>query len=106
MESGNTQTLFILRYDTTIEFSVPSAVKFSSIDDIPGWMSSMLLAENSKYKMGFWCVEEIYGKQTFCIMHNAEISLLDLNYFNKVVVKLVKECEKLERAIDTALRSF
>ena len=96
MDSGHTQTLFIVRYETTIEFSVPSSVKFNNIDEIPAKISSLLLVENSQYKMGFWCVQEIYGKPTLCIMHNAEISLLDVNYFNKVAVKLVKECEKLE----------
>ncbi len=36
MNSGNTQTLFILRYGSTLEFSVPSGLKFNSDEDVPG----------------------------------------------------------------------
>ncbi|MBZ8179745.1 MAG: hypothetical protein SAL07_05030 [Oscillatoria sp. PMC 1051.18] len=104
MESGSTQTLFILRYDTTLEFSVPSGVKFDSRDEIPGWMSTLLIAENSNYKIGFWCLETISGRQTFSIMHNAEISLIDVPYFQKVVIQLINECDKFEQAVYRALR--
>jgi hypothetical protein len=94
MKSGNTQTLFILRYDTTLEFSVPSGVKFATKDDVPGWISTLLLSENSNYKTGFWSIEDIGGKQTFSIMHNAEISVTA--HRNKVAVSQTEP--KLESA--------
>jgi hypothetical protein len=106
MDSGSTQTLFIIRYDTTLEFSVPSGVKFNSQDDVPGWMSTLLLIENSKYKIGFWSIEEINGRQNFSIMHNAEISLIDVTYFRDVILKLIQECDKFEQTITKALSSY
>lgn len=106
MDSGNTQTLFIIRYDTTLEFSVPSGVKFNSDNDIPGWMSTLMLKENSNYKIGFWSIEEINNRPTFSIMHNAEISLIDVSYFQKVVMKLIRECDKFEQTVSRALRGY
>lgn len=103
MDSGTTQTVFILRYDTTLEFSCPSALKFVDFDDIPHQLSSYLLSENSKYKVGFWCVEKISGKQIFSIMHNAEISLIDVNYFVRIIKALINKCEEFEQAAEKAI---
>lgn len=104
MASGSTQTVFILRYNTTLEFSCPSGLKFPGFDYIPHQLSSYLLKENSQFKMGFWCIEEIGGKQVFSIMHNAEIDLMDLNYFVNVVRVLIKQCDAFEQAAENALR--
>lgn len=104
MASGSTQTVFILRYDTTLEFSCPSGLKFDSFDYIPHQISSYLLKESSKYKTGFWCLEEINGRQVFSIMHNAEISLLDINYFIKIVQTLINKCDDFERMTEQAIR--
>lgn len=103
MESGTTQTLFIIRYDTTLEFSCPSGVKFKDRDSVPGWMSTLLLSENSNHKIGFWCIEDLDQQCLFSIMHNAEISLIDVDYFRKVILKLINECEKFEQVISRAL---
>ncbi|GAX40241.1 hypothetical protein NIES4075_12040 [Tolypothrix sp. NIES-4075] len=105
-DSGNTQTLFIIKYQNTLEFSVPSALKFNSIDDVPGSLSSLLLSKNSKFKLGFWCLEEIENMQIFSIMHNAEISLINAEYFTKVVLRLVDECDTLEQTVAKALRRY
>lgn len=104
--SGNTQTLFIIRYDNTLEFSVPSGIKFSDIEDVPGWMSTMLLGRNTEYKVGFWCLENIDNKKVFSIMHNAEISLINAEYFRNVVLRLVNECDNFEQAVAQAIRSY
>ncbi len=104
--SGNTQTLFIISYQSTLEFSVPSGLKYSSIEDVPGWLSTLLLCKNSEYKVGFWCVEEIEGRKTYSIMHNAEMSLINVDYFNRVISRLVAECDDLEQVVSRALRGF
>ena len=104
--SGNTQTLFIIRFENTLEFSVPSGVNFYNRDDVPGWMSTMLMCKNAEYKIGFWCIENIEGRQTFSIMHNAEMSLINVDYFKKVVLKLVNDCDEFEQAVVQALRSY
>lgn len=102
-DSGNTQTLFIIRFENTLEFSVPSAIKFNSLDDVPGWMSTMLLSKNTEHKIGFWCIETIEHRKVFSVMHNAEISLLNVDYFGKVVLKLVNECDEFEQSVAKAL---
>lgn len=105
-DSGNTQTLFIIRYENTLELSVPSGLKFNSLEDVPGWMSTLLLSRNSQYKVGFWCIEEIEGQNVFSIMHNAEISLINVDYFGKVVLRLVNECDEFEVSVSKALRGY
>lgn len=105
MDSGSTQTIFIIKYDSTLEFSCPSSLKFDDTDDIPGSLSTLLLISNSKYKFGFWCIKEIGNKQVYSIIHNAEMSLIDINYFAKVVARLVEECDKFELAIEQIINS-
>jgi hypothetical protein len=102
-DSGNSQTLFIIRYDNTLEFSVPSGLKFYSLEDVPGWMSTMLLSRNSQFKLGFWCIEKISNQQVFSMMHNAEISLINVDYFRQVVLKLVNDCDEFEGSISRVL---
>ncbi len=106
MESGTTQTAFIIRYDTTLEFSCPSGLKFNSKEDVPGWLSTLILCENATYKVGFWCIETIGGRQVLSMMHNAEISLIDVNYFQKVVMQTVNKCDELEQTVARALRGY
>ncbi|WP_293296923.1 MULTISPECIES: hypothetical protein [unclassified Microcoleus] len=105
MDSGSTQTLFIVKYDSTLEFSCPSGLKFDDEDDIPHRLSTLLLTQNATYKLGFWGIETIGGKQTFSIIHNAEISLIDVTYFARVVTKLVEECDKFEQTIEELINS-
>jgi hypothetical protein len=100
MESGSTQTLYIIRHDSTLEFSVPSKFTFADEDDIPHRLSSILLAKNAEFKIGFWCIEKIQGEHTFSVMHNQEISLLDSAHFGRIVRKLISECDDFEEAID------
>lgn len=106
MQSGTTQTVFIIRYDTTLEFSCPSAVKFSSTESIPHQLSTLLLQKNSSYRVGFWAVEQIAGTQCFSMMHNAEISLMDVSYFRRTVEKLILECEAWEQTVSRVLRGY
>ncbi len=103
MDSGVVQTLYIIKFDTTLEFSVPSALRFNSKNVIPGEISTALLAVNSTYTVGFWSLENIGGKETLSIMHNAEMTLIDVEYFRRVVIHLVTECERLEQAIRNSL---
>ena len=104
-DSGITQTVFIIRYEDTLEFSCPSGLKFKNRQSISDGISTYLLCENSKYKIGFWAIEEINDKLVFSIMHNAEISLIDLHYFKAVVTRLFSECDKFEQAFSQALNN-
>lgn len=103
MESGRTQTLHIIRFDSTLEFSVPSGIFFKEEDEVPGWISTLLMRENSKFKVGFWCLETIKGKSIFSVMHNAEQSLINRDYFEGIVGKLVETCDTFEQVMDRAL---
>lgn len=106
MESGTTQTAFIIRYDSTLEFSCPSGLKFDSRDEVPNWLSTLMLCENATYKIGFWAIETISSRQVLSMMHNAEISLLDVNYFQKVIMQMVNKCEQLEQSVSKAMRGY
>jgi|GEM_PF-1195748 hypothetical protein len=105
MESGSTQTVFIIKYDLTIEFSCPSGLKFDDVDDIPHRLSTLLLQKNAQYKLGFWGIENIGDQQVFSIIHNAEMSLIDVDYFRRVVIQLVDECDEFERTIEDLINS-
>ena len=100
MKSGRTQTLYIIRYDTTLEFSVPSMAAFDSEDQIPHIISTLLLKRSSQLRIGFWCIEEIAKKQVYSYMHNAELQLIDSDYFGSVVRVLVTECDELEQLLE------
>lgn len=99
MESGRTQTLYIIKYDTTLEFSVPSEIAFQDEDNLPHWLSTLLLKRNTERKIGFWCIEKINDKHTYECMHNAEMQLIDGEYFGKVVRALINECDDFEGTI-------
>jgi hypothetical protein len=99
MPSDRMQVLYILRYDTTLEFSVPSDLGFSSEDAIPDSLSTMLLRRNAESKVCFWCIEMIGHKHTFSCMYNAESNLIDAEYFARIVRALLQECERLEQAL-------
>lgn len=104
MQSGRTQTCYIIRYDNTLEFSVPSMAAFDSEEKVPHLFSTLLLKRNASRKYGFWCIEMIGGKHVFSAMHNAELSLMDAEYFRKVVSALVSECDDFETTIIDMLR--
>lgn len=104
MNSGRKQTLYIIRYETTLEFSVPSIAQFDSVDDIPHYLSTLLLKRSADRKFGFWCIEEIGNRQVFSHMHNAEIELLNVSYFQKVVNALVNECDDFEGLLHDLFR--
>lgn len=105
MDSGRNQTLYIIRYESTLEFSVPSMAGFDSEDNIPHFLSTLLLKRSSESKFGFWCIEEIGGKQVYSCMHNAELQLLDSKYFASVVMALISECDEFEGILLKMLRS-
>lgn len=103
MASGRVQTLFIFRYESTLEFSVPSMAIFDSEDDIPHYLSTLLLIRSSERKIGFWCIERIGGKHVYSCMHNAEMQLIDKDYFADVVRALVTECDDFEKVLTDML---
>ncbi|MEM1171540.1 MAG: hypothetical protein AAGJ08_21270 [Cyanobacteria bacterium P01_H01_bin.35] len=94
MDSGRVQRLYICKYDSILEFSVPSAAVFDSFDDIPDVISSILLTKNSEYKLGGWCVEKIQDKAVYSIVHNVDINSVDFAYFVDLVHCIISECEK------------
>ena len=104
MSSGRSQVLYIIKFDTTLEFSVPSNLAFDSTDELPHFISTLLLKRSCQKKIGFWCIEEIGQKQVYSCMHNAEMTLIDSDYFASVVTALVDECDELEGVIAQMLR--
>jgi len=96
MQSGRTQNLFIMNYDSVVEFSVPSAAIFDSYDEIPHILSSILLLKNSEYKMGAWSIEKIGEKFCYSVMHNCELRVLERDSFGRIAVMLIKACDEFE----------
>ena len=101
MESGRVYTLFIIRYESTLEFTVSSALRFDTADEVPGFLSTLLLKRSAEKKTGFWCIEELGDKQVFSCMHNAEMQLIDVDYFAAVVRSLIRECDVVEGALQS-----
>ena len=93
------QSLSIIRYTSTLEFSVPSGIAFEDEEDIPGAISTMLLKVNSQNKQGFWCIEKINDRFHYTMMHNEELRIIDSERFGVVVRSIVKECARFEQAV-------
>ena len=53
MDSGHQQIPYTMRYESTLEFSVPSILQFDDEDEIPHYFSTLLLRQNSQTKIGF-----------------------------------------------------
>lgn len=100
MSNGRTKYLYITRYDSTVEFSVPSFAVFSSEEDFPDSFSTILLQRNSEKKVGFWCIDKIRGKYAYSCMHNAELKLLDSWHFVEIVKGLLNECSAIEEILE------
>lgn len=107
MESGSIRILYIFLHRNALEFFCPSFIRFPIGKDTLNhhWISTFLLKENTKYVWGFWCIKEIAGCNIFSIMHNAEISLINIIYFSKIVSWLVEECEQFEESIKSMLNT-
>lgn len=99
MDSGRDQFLYIVPYQSTLEFSVPSIAQFQSVEEMPHELSTILLQRSAKKKFGFWCIEEIRGNYIYSYMHNAEMQLLNVEYFASIVMCLVTECEEFEQEL-------
>lgn len=99
MGSGSKQTLYILKYDTTLEFSVQSALAYPSVDAIPDFVSTLLLKRNVERTIGFWCIEELQGMQVYSCMHNADMRLIDSACFGRIVRALLDEVEDFEQTL-------
>jgi hypothetical protein len=102
----HSQPLFILPYGNVWEFSCPSIIKADRSEEIPTFILTAVLEINAKKKRGFWCIEEISGKQTLEYMHNIPESLLTPEEFHTISWGIVKEVESLEEAFREAARRF
>jgi hypothetical protein len=96
LASGRTQTLYAIDLGAVVELSVPSALVFDTIDDVPRDLAVTCLRRSAKTKVGFWCLEQIEGKQAFSFMWNLPLRLLDDVTFGEVVRALVVGCDELE----------
>jgi hypothetical protein len=94
--SGRTQTLYAIDLGAVVELSVPSVLVYDTIDEVPGDVAVTCLRRSAKTKVGFWCLEQIEGKQAFSFMWNLPHRLLDAETFGEVVRALVVGCDELE----------
>ena len=96
LSSGRTQTLYAIDLGEVVELSVPSILVFDTVDDVPHDLAVTCLRRSAKTKVGFWCLEQIEGKQAFSFMWNMPHRLLDPETFGQVVRALVVGCDELE----------
>jgi len=94
--SGRTQTLYAIDLGAVVELSVPSILVYDTTDDVPDDLAVTCLRRSAKTKVGFWCLEQIEGKQVFSFMWNIPHRLLDAETFGEVVRALVVGCDELE----------
>ena len=99
LASGRTQTLYAIDLGAVVELSVPSVLVFGSIDEVPHDLAITCLRRNAKNTVGFWCLEQIEGKQAFSCMWNIPHRLLNARTFGEVVRELVVVCDELESAV-------
>ncbi len=99
-ESGRQYEVDVARYDTALEFWVPSSVEVGSEEDVPQELAVTLLKRNSESKLGFWCLAETDDGLFLGCMHNAEVELLTSEYFRDIVSALIDECDDLEQALE------
>jgi len=99
LPSGRTQTLYAIDLGTVVELSVPSVLVFDTVEDVPRDLAVTCLRRNAKSTVGFWCLEQIEGKQAFSFMWNLPHRLLDAQTFGEVVRELVVVCDDLESAV-------
>lgn len=100
MPTERKKRLYLARYDSTVEFSLPGFTGFDSEEDIPNAFSTNLLQRNAKKKIGFWCIDKIKGKFVYSFMHNAELKLLDGQHFFNIVSGLIAESEAIEELME------
>ncbi len=96
LASGRTQTLYAIDLGAVVEMSVPSVLVYDTVDDVPEDVAVTCLRRSAKTKVGFWCLEQIEGKQAFSFMWNLPHRLLDAETFGEVVRALVVGCDELE----------
>ncbi len=99
LPSGRTQTLYAIDLGNVVELSVPSILVFDTIEDVPRDLAVTCLRRNAKNTVGFWCLEQIEGKQAFSFMWNLPHRMLDAQTFGQVVRELVVVCDDLESAV-------
>lgn len=104
MASGELKLLHIKRYDSTVEFSVPSFAVFGAESDIPGAFSTALLQRNSETKIGFWCIDKAGDKFIYTCMNNIELKLLDSAHFAAIIKGLLDECDEIEETLGELLK--
>jgi hypothetical protein len=94
--SGRTQTLYAIDFGEVVELSVPSVLVFDTIDEVPHDLAVTCLRRSAKSKVGFWCLEQIEGKQAISLMWNVPLRNLDTELFGQIVRALVVGCDELE----------
>ncbi len=103
LPSGRQQTLYAIRYGETLEFSAPSAAGFDREEQIPHFLSTLLLEINARNRLGFWCIERIEEKLVYSCMYNLEARLLDQNIFGQIARALTGQCARFEDTLQAIL---
>lgn len=96
MPSGRTQTVFITRHETNISFLVLSMFKFDSEEQVPHFLSTLLMKRNANIMIGKWEIFESNGTHTYAVSHSVDMQLMNADFFARVVNIVISECDELE----------
>ena len=95
-DKGESETVYVVKYPGTLEFSVPSSAAYASLDEIPDGLAAALLKRNDDLATGFWALEQIQDKWVFSVMRNEELARLHSENFGAIVNALVTEADRFE----------
>ncbi|MEM7368503.1 MAG: NUDIX domain-containing protein [Bacteroidota bacterium] len=96
LDADRERSIRILRFGTTLEFCVPTSIRFSAIHDIQQEVFTRFLLENADHTLGFWCLQETLDGFRFARNHTIELRLLNETHFKKIIQLLTERCVEFE----------
>jgi hypothetical protein len=113
-ESGNTQTIYCSLHEDTVEFDIPSAIVYDSLEQVDINIAMHQLTRNSQLRIGFWVLEEIEDKFCFSLMWNMPLEMLEVlndDWFSQSIFDMIMEVDLFEQKwapgeTDTSFQSY
>ena len=96
MQSGRTQTMLISRNENMLSFLVVSMFKFDSEDQVPNYLSTILMKRNAQIMIGKWGINVSNSAHIYSVGHSVDMQLMNADFFRRVVTILITECDDLE----------
>ena len=99
-DAGTEYTVIIFLFESALEFSVATKVRFASEGDIPRRLCTWLLCRSSGMRIGFWAIDDKGDDFFVKRMHTVESRFVDSEHFSLVVRHLIKSCDEFEAEVE------